>query len=166
MMTLTDDLGNNKAERLAARDLGDLALFSLPWRFEGLKSVGYLAPRVLVGVDHIPTRWTVQQTKPRWLSIGATTHWSAMASHHAVGEACAGCAHPRDDLADGPIPTVAFVSFMAALLQTTDFLRDLTGEGEGARISYLTLPRANKLWRTPLAMHGLCPVGHEHKRVG
>jgi hypothetical protein len=44
-----------------------------------------LRPTVLVGVDDVPTRWHVQRSRPGWLGIGATTHWSAMASFHAVG---------------------------------------------------------------------------------
>jgi hypothetical protein len=166
MMALIDDLGQGKAERLAALSLGDLSLSPLPWRFENLKSVGFLAPRVLVGVDHIPTRWAVQQARPRWLGIGATTHWSAMATHHALGAPCAGCAHPHDDDADGPIPTAACISFMAALLQTTDFLRDLAGASGAEQLTYLTVPRADKVWRAPVAFHTSCPVGHGAKKTG
>jgi len=127
MLLLVEDLGFAKAERLGRHDFGRLLLKPLPWRFENELSMGALSPRVLVGVDHIPTRWTVQRAHPRWLGIGATSHWSAMATHHSIGAPCAGCAHPRDDTGDGPIPTVAVVSFLAALMQTTDFLRDVAG---------------------------------------
>lgn len=87
-----------------------------------------LSPNVLVGVDHIPSRWAVQQAHPEWLGVGATSHWSAMASFHSDGLGCARCLHPRDDeLGDAPIPTVAFVSFWAGLLTTAYFLRHLAG---------------------------------------
>ena len=161
MLLRIEDLGKPKAERLAARDLGALTLSPLPWRFESVASVGSFAPRVLVGVDHIPTRWAVQRTNPHYLGIGATTHWSAMTSYHRPGEMCAGCAHPRDDTMDGPIPTVAFVSFLAALLQTTDFLRDLAGKLTAEALTFVTAPRADKIWRSPIAQHPACPVGHK-----
>lgn len=161
MLLRAEDLGLPKAERLAALNLGRLTLKPLPWRFETAASIGAFAPRVLVGVDHIPTRWAVQQAGPRYLGIGATTHWSAMASYHRPGKACAGCAHPRDDILDGPIPTVAFVSFLAALLQTTDFLRDLAGRPAAEALTYVTVPRADRIWRAPIGRHPACPVGHE-----
>jgi hypothetical protein len=41
-----------------------------------MANLAQLAPHVPVGVDHIPTRWLVQQM-PRWFGVGATTHWSA-----------------------------------------------------------------------------------------
>ena len=158
MLLLMNDLGLPKAERLAGLPLGGLTLNALPWRFENEKSIGALAPRVLVGVDHIPTRWAVQRARPRWLSIGATTHWSAMSSYHSADMPCAGCAHPRDDVADAPIPTVAFVSFLAGLLQTTDFLRELAGERGYEQLTYVTAPHADKAWRAPVARHPACPV--------
>jgi hypothetical protein len=37
--------------------------------------MGNLAQLGLVGVDHIRTRWLAQRTRPRWLGVGATTHW-------------------------------------------------------------------------------------------
>jgi hypothetical protein len=159
-----DDLEKPKAERLAALDLGGLTLKPLPWRFESQDSVGVLAPRALVGVDHIPTRWAVQRAMPCYLGIGATTHWSAMASCHRPGEACAGCAHPRDDIMEGPIPTVAFVSFLAALLQATDFLRDVAGDPAAETLTYVTALRADRMWRAPVAKHPACPVGHASSR--
>jgi hypothetical protein len=153
-----EDLGKPKAERLAALDLGGLTLKPLPWRFKSPGSIGVLAPRVLVGVDHIPTRWAVQRAMPRYLGIGATTHWSAMASCHRPGEACAGCAHPRDDMMEGPIPTVAFVSFLAALLQATDFLREVACARAVETLAYVTALRPDRIWRTPITEHPACPV--------
>ena len=142
------------------RDLGGLSLKPLPWRFDSLASVWAFAPRVLVGVDHIPTRWDVQHANPRYLGIGATTHWSAMATHHCPATACAGCAHPHDDTMAGPIPTVAVVSFLAALLQTVDFLRDLAGSPAAQNLTYVTAPRPARIWRAPGAEHRACPVDH------
>lgn len=160
MLLLTDGVDQAKAPHLAGLKLGGLALKPLPWRFENESSLGSLAGRVLVGVDHIPTRWAVQRAQPRWLGIGATTHWSAMASFHVPGSPCAGCLHPRDDPAEGPIPTVAFVSFMAALLQITFFLRAIAGDAIEERQVYVTLPRPEVVWRSVITQHPACPVGH------
>src|SRR5262249_25623293 len=48
-----------------------------------LEKITPLASIVAVGVDHIPTRWAVQEARPDWLLIGATGHWSAMVSFHS-----------------------------------------------------------------------------------
>jgi hypothetical protein len=165
MLMRVEDIGKPKADLLAALDLGGLTLKPLPRRYESLASLGAFAPRVLVGVDHIPTRWAVQQAGPHYLGIGATTHWSAMASYHLLGQSCAGCAHPRDDVMEGPIPTVAFVSFLAALLQTADFLRDLAGLPATEALTYVTVPRADKVWRSPIAVHRACPLGHNNRKT-
>lgn len=106
---------------------------------------------VMVGVDDIPSRWLVQRAKPTWLGIGATTHWSAMASFH-VSElgGCAQCLHPVDDPTNAPIPTVAFVSFWAGLLTATYFLRERAGELRTAELDrqvYITpLRPENPVW--------------------
>ena len=166
MLLTMDDLEELKAERLAALALGGLTLKPLPWRFETRDSIGAFAPRVLVGVDDIPTRWAVQRGMPRYLGIGATTHWSVMASCHRPGAACAGCAHPRNDAMTGPIPTVALVSFLAALLQATDLLRDLAGTPAAETLTYITALRADQVWRAPVAEHPNCPVGHGLRLTG
>ena len=119
-----------------------------------------LAPRVLLGVDHIPTRWFAQELSPAWLGIGATTHWSAMASFHEAGLACARCAHPRDDDNDAPIPTVAFVSFWSGLLLVAYLIRHL---GTGAVATheqhiYLTPLRADEPWWGPIRTRPDCPL--------
>ena len=166
MLLTMGDLEEPKAERLAALELGGFTLKPLLWQFETRDSIGAFAPRVLVGVDDIPTRWAVQRGMPRYLGIGATTHWSAMASCHRPGEACAGCAHPRDDTMAGPIPTVAFVSFLAALLQATDLLRDLAGAPAAETLTYVTALRADRVWRAPVAERPNCPVGHGLRVAG
>ena len=120
-----------------------------------------LAPRVLVGVDHIPTRWKIQRANPFWLGIGATSHWSAMASYHVSGLPCAGCLHPTDDGIYGTIPTVAFVSFWSGLLLATYFLRSLMKDQnlDSLQQTYLTPLRPEFTWRTPIARRQNCPAG-------
>jgi hypothetical protein len=126
-----------------------------------------LAPHVLLGVDHIPTRWAVQRAHPAWLGIGATTHWSAMASFHAPGLPCAGCLHPVDDPNDADIPTVAFVSFWAGLVLGAYFLRSLSGLlTRSTQQTFLSPLRAELAWRTPVAPHGRCPVSCGAYRAG
>lgn len=72
-----------------------------------LTVIGELAPRVLVGVDDIPTRWFVQRQLPGWLGVRGTSHGFVVVSDHLPGHPCAGCVHPIDD--DNPleeIPTI------------------------------------------------------------
>jgi len=118
-----------------------------------------LANSVLVGVDDIPTRWLVQRANPEWLGIGATTHWSAMASFHHSGLGCAECLHPIDDPGDAPIPTVAFVSFWAGLLTAAYFLRQLgTGRlGSDEQQIYLTPFRPENSVRSGVPKRPTCP---------
>lgn len=159
MLLLFDQLERSKATQLAAVDFGGLSVQPFPIRYEDCKSIE-LADRVLVGVDHIPTRWNVQKANPKWLGIGATTHWSAMASFHTRGLPCAGCLHPTDDPTDGPIPTVAFVSFMAGLMQAAYFVREVGGETPIDQQNYVTVLRPETPWRTPISFRADCPVGH------
>ena len=105
----------------------------------------------LVGVDDIPSRWSVQRAKPKWLGIGATTHWSAMASFHVPDlGGCAQCLHPLDDPRDEPIATVAFVSFWTGLLTAAYFLRHRSAKlGEAPldqQVYFTPLRPENPVW--------------------
>jgi hypothetical protein len=130
MLLLRSHLGAQKAKDLEEMCAGTgLAIEPIPRRYEA-KEVDAIKLRevALVGADDIPSRWLVQRAKPVWLGVGATTHWSAMASFHAPDAGgCAQCLHPDDDLTDAPIPTVAFVSFWAGLLTAAYFLRHRSG---------------------------------------
>jgi hypothetical protein len=150
-----------RSARLNAQKAGDIAatygatglvVEPVARRFEGDGTLA-LRPVVLVGVDDIPSRWHVQRARPEWLGIGATTHWSAMASFHASGAGgCAQCLHPLDDPSDAPIATVAFVSFWAGLLTATYFLRHRSGELSEAALDqqiYVTpLRPETPIWAT------------------
>jgi len=49
-----------------------------------------LAARVLVGVDHIPSRWTAQRhAASKWVYVGSTSHDYVLVSAHPPGAACA-----------------------------------------------------------------------------
>jgi molybdopterin/thiamine biosynthesis adenylyltransferase len=152
MLLSHSHLGAQKAEDLAAICAGTgVVIEPLAQRYEPaeVEAIG-LRATVLVGVDDIPSRWLVHRARPEWLGIGATTHWSAMASFHVPGMGgCAECLHPLDDPTNAPIPTVAFVSFWAGLLLAAYFLRSRSGQ----RIDvieqqiYLTPLRAeNPVW--------------------
>jgi hypothetical protein len=131
MLLLQSHLGEQKAkdlEAICART--GLMIEPVAKRYEPAEVDAIaLSASVLVGVDDIPSRWLVQRARPEWLGIGATTHWSAMASFHVPETGgCAECLHPLDDPTNAPIPTVAFVSFWAGLLIATYFLRHRSGE--------------------------------------
>lgn len=161
MLLLRQFLAQRKVTHLADLNLGGFRLDPIPARFHSKAHyVHPLAPRMLVGVDHIPSRWEAQMLSPQWLGIGATTHWSAMASFHDPQGACAGCLHPYDDRDERDIPTVAFVSFWAGLLLTVYFLCELGGMSDvhRERQSFLTPFRPEALWRSPVAQHPACPV--------
>ncbi len=152
----------SKVDTLCETNLGGLKIQPVRARYhEGTATaLGPLSKHVLVGVDHIPTRWLVQQAQPHWLGIGATTHWNAMASVHGPGFPCAWCAHPRDDDADTPIPTVALVTFWAGLLLACAFLRGAarTQVPIHQQHTFLTPLRPESVWQGPLAARPDCPL--------
>jgi hypothetical protein len=119
-----------------------------------------LAPTVVVGVDHIPTRWVVQEAKPEFLVIGATTHWSAMASFHSNDLGCARCLHNKDDPGDGLIPTTACVSFWAGLLAAAYVARHAAGQAISAKEQqvYLTPFRPENVFPSAVAVRKDCPT--------
>ena len=131
-------------------------------RFENetLNLVGPLAQRVLVGVDHIPSRWLAQRHAPSWVGVGATQSLESMVSAHLPGEPCSGCLHPREPEVDETVPTISFVSFWAGLLLALELL----SEAGGARAddqALLCWPfgwDGPHLMRLPVAAQAHCPV--------
>ncbi|GAA3895455.1 hypothetical protein GCM10022276_13150 [Sphingomonas limnosediminicola] len=115
-----------KVEDLASFAVDRIAIKPLVHRYGGEEDPD-LADTVIVGVDHIPSRWSAQRSRPTWLGVGATEGFSVQVSHHRPGQACAQCLHPEDAPIDGPIPTVAFVSFWAGLLLAADLIRKTAG---------------------------------------
>jgi hypothetical protein len=142
-----------------ARYGGTLAIAPAPVRFEDGMALGQT---VLVGVDDIPSRWRAQGTGPAWLAIGGTDRFTVQVSEHRPGEACAGCLHPaaRDD--DGPIPTVAFVSFWSGLLLAVRLLRMIPGgpgpAWEQQRLFTTLRPESWAYTAYPVAPNPGCPV--------
>lgn len=164
MLLRASELKLAKVHQLVKAGLGDFRLRAVPQRFDSTSAIGLrpLAPRVMVGVDDIPTRWAVQRENPQWLCVGATSHYSAMASFHAADLPCAGCLHPRDDIQDGHIPTIAFVSFWAGLLASTLLLRNVSANHSSAeeQQTYFTPMRPDTVpWIGPVQPRKDCPVG-------
>lgn len=157
-------LGLLKAEHLASLSLGQITLRAAPHRYEAATKGQFLpfAPSVLVGVDHIPTRWAVQQERPLWLGVGATSHYMSVASYHTHLLGCAGCLHPVDDDGDGPIPTVAFVSHWAGLWLAAMFCRHLTQSiGPNEQSVFVSLLRPDSpaaVWRGKVPRRMDCPL--------
>lgn len=123
-----------------------------------------LSSVVLVGVDDIPSRWAVQAASPDWLAIGATTHYSAMASYHVNGLGCAHCLHPRDEPDQGPIPTLSIVSHWAGLWLAALLIRETnsTRPPTTQQSVFMTPFRAESLaasWFAPVAPRVECPFG-------
>lgn len=120
-----------------------------------------LAPRVLVGADQIPARWAVQRAAPEWLQVSGTSHFFVMSSSHQSSGPCAGCAHPRDEQGDDPIPTISFVSLWAGILQAIDLLNQTTGRetvGYYTMCYPLGLSGTRPLIRRKLSPAAKCPV--------
>lgn len=150
--------GLSKAEELCAL-VGDGLRFSpLVKRYEFESSINPLAPTVIVGVDDIPTRWAVQRSGTNRLIVGATTHWSAMASFHEDGLGCAQCLHPVDDPDDAPIPTTACVSYWAGLLAVVYLIRCAVDKSipTSEQQTFLTPFRPERPYRAPVPLRPNC----------
>lgn len=148
VLTLVEDIGSQKVGIAAERCRPKIQLEGVPRRFPG-KSPEFakLAPRVVVGVDDIPSRWEVQRRTSAWLTVGGTSHFSISSSSHTPNEPCCGCLHPVDESEWGAvavIPTVSFVSFWAGLVTALRLIR----ESIGMRCP----PNRQHLWLTPLRM--------------
>lgn len=170
MLLLRSRIDLLKADDLALQcEQAGIAMNALPHRYERRhRDTLILADSVLVGVDDIPTRWEVQRARPEFLAIGATTHWSAMASYHEDDLGCAECLHPIDDENDAPIPTVAFVSFWAGLLTATKFLMHRAGMLRLAQVQqiYLTAFRAENAVSSTVPKRVGCPSCGLKESVG
>jgi molybdopterin/thiamine biosynthesis adenylyltransferase len=112
-------LGRAKVDLLHSYSTAELEIVPIERRLTEatLDDLAPLSPRILVGVDDIPSRWLVARHAPGWVCVAGTTHFTVLVSEHEPGGPCAGCLHPRDDPGDGDIPTASFVSQLAGTLQ-------------------------------------------------
>lgn len=150
----TDHLISQGDERFRIEGVG------LRLEADTLGRVGALADRVLVGVDHIPSRWLVQEEAPAWVGVGATQSLSTLVSSHCPGEPCAGCLHPRPLAADPEAATISFVSFWAGLLLALELLCEVEGRRPAAQSIYCEPFGYNgpHLMRLDVAAQPECPV--------
>jgi len=167
MLTTIDDVWVKKVTVVERCCNPHLAIRGIGERFDGKSAEsGTLARRVIVGVDHIPSRWEVQRRAPGWLVVGATSHFNVSSSSHAPSEACCGCLHPidePDDQAAMPIPTVSFVSFWAGLVTAVRLIRECLGkpcppERQQLWMSPLRMDRSLAAWWMPVQPSKNCPV--------
>jgi hypothetical protein len=146
MLTMVEDVNLPKVDVIVSRCSAHFPLDPVAQRFESSRGTKIqLAPRVIVGVDDIPSRWEVQRDAPGWVGVGGTSHFSISSSSHAMGEPCSGCLHPLDDPDQrNPIPTVSFVSFWAGLCTAVRLIREALGSAYPAARQHL--------WLTPLRL--------------
>ncbi len=158
-LLLRSGLGMAKVADLA-RNGGDLQIEPLVERYRDGQP---LAAVVLLGVDDIPSRWSAQRRRPDWLGVGATVGFAVQVSSHDATTPCVGCLHPQAGMTDGPIPTVAFVSFWAGLLLALRLLfreHDRHLSGDQTWFSPLR-PEGWEYARLGLSAHPGCPVSCE-----
>ena len=163
LLLLRSECGTPKATSLAgALSRSGLRIAPLLQRFDDslIVSSAPLAPIVMVGVDHIPSRWTVQEAKPECLVVGATTHWSAMASFHREGLGCARCLHNQDNSDNGVIPTTACVSFWAGLWSAVYVVGHAAGQSISKKKQqvYLSPFRPDGVFASAVAVRKDCPT--------
>jgi len=123
------DLDTSKATHLAQLTSSRWNLTGIERRINDASSLPdgtTLANNLCVGVDSVGARWTCQQLAPDWVGVGATTHSFAMASDHPAGAACAACVHPLDEQPAERLPTISFVTLMAATLLTHRLIEHAT----------------------------------------
>jgi hypothetical protein len=162
-------LGSSKVAALSSFGTNEITIDGVERRFSdvALDELLPLAPRVLVGVDHIPSRWLAQTHAPGWLGVAATSHFEVVVSEHTPESPCAGCLHPHDPVDDGgEIPTISFVSAFSGFLLAHRLLRSVeAGPDPSQTLAYpLNLGGEKPIWDLPLPSRPDCPVRCEVSR--
>lgn len=165
-LALRSMLGWPKTRMLETFQTPDIRITGFVERFSDSTAafLDPIAPRLLVGVDDIPSRWAAQRAATtRWLCVGASSHDFVLVSAHPPGSACAGCVHPRDEEIPGEIPTIPFVSFWAGLMQALELIAHSTGKTPARTRATLVWPFGLE---NPRGIHHMtqapvpgCPVG-------
>lgn len=154
-------VGQNKVAVLASYAHPDFEITGEILRF-GMANLGQLQPlanKVIVGVDVIHDRWTIQECYlDATVHVGATSHDFVLVTDHQPGTPCAGCTHPVDDEAPGPIPTIGFVSLWAGLIQATRLLARPRNGGMVVEVWSLGLDNRRGIRRYSPGEHPQCPV--------
>jgi hypothetical protein len=160
--------GHAKTRMLEAYSSPRLRIAGMPLRYDAdnLAIIGPLASRVLVGVDHIPSRWLVQEHAAGWVAVAATQSLDALASAHRPGEPCAGCLHQREPDVDELVPTISFVSLWSGLMLALELLTEAADARPDQQALFCWPFGYNgpHLMRLPVAAQLACPVGCEASR--
>jgi len=155
--------GRAKTRMLVSHSSPRFRITGLPLRYDAgtAATIGPLASRVLVGVDHIPSRWLVQEHATDWVAVGATQSLDALASAHRPGEPCAGCLHQREPDADELVPTISFVSFWSGLMLALELMTEAAGAkpDQQALFCWPFGYDGPHLMRLTVAAQPACPVG-------
>lgn len=158
-------VGQSKTRILEGSGTERVTITGVPLRFDENtpSEMLPLTPAVLVGTDDIPSRWYVQNLCPLWLCVGATIHFTAMASEHDDDSACAACLHPEDDDVNAPVATVAFVSYWAGLLLLVRLLRKhsnrpVADDERVLEVAVLQAGAPRGLWIHPVRRNPRCPL--------
>jgi hypothetical protein len=171
LLVLTCHLGLAKVAILTgiAREGVEMTGIEVLYTEETRAALEPLASSVMVGVDHVPSRWLVQSEQPERLVIGATEGFEALVSFHRLGLPCAGCLHPTSppNEATRTVPTISFVSFFSGFFQALALSALATG-AEPPKQVIRVLPFA---WAgvvvqvSALAANAACPVGCAPSRI-
>lgn len=155
--------GAGKATHLAGLSTPAFTIDPIPERYDAqLQDVlGGLANNVLVGVDHIPSRWLAQQNCSGWLGCGATEQYNTVTSFHSSRLPCVACLHPTDSGVDPRAPTVSFVSFWAGLWLAALLIRQVADQSpppneQAVWTSMLRSDAGHAVLRRPVQRHAEC----------
>lgn len=120
-----------------------------------------LSQTAVVGVDDIPTRWLLARGAAAWMGVGATSHFNSMSSVHYPYSGCAACLHPHDEPQAGPVPTIAFVSFLAGLMVAADLIRRVSGADASlqSRQRFLSPLQLGGAYQAGVPPRADCPAG-------
>jgi hypothetical protein len=171
LLALSRHLGLAKVDILAAASRGGMEMASVKTRYDEAtrEQLTPLAPWVMVGVDHVPSRWLVQSEEPDALVVGATEGFEALVSFHRPGLACAGCLHPTipQDEETRTVPTISFVSFFAGFFQALLLAAVASGHEPDAQVvRVVPFAYAGPVVQVSvLASNPACPVGCPPARI-
>jgi hypothetical protein len=171
LLALSRHLGCDKVGILASASRGRVEMTGVGALYDEAtrERLAPLAPSVMVGVDHVPSRWLVQSDKPATLVVGATEGFEALVSFHQPALPCAGCLHPTSppDEATRTVPTISFVSFFCGFFQALLLAALATGNKPGGQVIRV-LPFAYSgpvVQVSGLARNSACPVCYPHARI-
>jgi molybdopterin/thiamine biosynthesis adenylyltransferase len=165
LLALARHVGFAKIEILAAASRAGIEITGVETLYDDATraQLAPLAPRVMVGVDHVPSRWLVQLEDPETLVVGATEGFEAVVSFHRPNLPCAGCLHPTSppNEATRTVSTISFVSFFSGFFQALLLALSAGGHEPGAQVIRV-LPFAysgTAVQLSPLGANPACPVG-------